>query len=102
MTISRAASLLLATDELRDLSGYRNHALQVRWLVANSIPHFLDSSGRPRVLRRTIEQRLGFSEDGNNTVTSATSTPREVASRARPNFTSLLDATPRNKAWHGS
>ena len=102
MSISRTASLLLATDELRDLSGYRNHALQIRWLIANSIPYFLDSSGRPRVLRRTIEQRLGFSEDGNNSVTYATSTPGEVISRPRPNFNSLRTATPRTKARHGS
>ena len=102
MSISHVASLLLAPDELRDLSGYRNHALQVGWLVANTIPYFLDSSGRPRVLRRTIEQRLGFTEDASYSVASAISTPVDAAPRPRPNFNSLLAATPHTKARNGS
>ena len=102
MSNSHAQPLLLSIAELRELSGYRNHALQNRWLGANSIPYFVDSAGRPRVLRRVIEQRLGYRENGSDSEGSAISAPVEVASRPRPNFNSLLGATPRTKARHGS
>ena len=102
MSNSHAQPLLLSIAELRELSGYRNHSLQIRWLFANSIPYFVDSAGRPRVLRRVIEQRLGYRENGTDSDGSAISTPVEVVSRPRPNFSSLLDAMPRTKARHGS
>lgn len=99
---SHAEPLLLSIAELRELSGYRNHGAQVRWLAANSIPYFLDSCGRPRVLRRAIEQRLGFRENGGDSDLSTMPAHANIESRPRPNFTSLLSPTLRTKGYRGS
>lgn len=99
---SHADSLLLSIAELRELSGYRNHGAQVRWLAANLIPYFLDSCGRPRVLRRAIEQRLGFRENGGDSDLSTMPAHANIESRPRPNFTSLLSPTLRTKRYRGS
>ena len=99
---SHADSLLLSLAELRELSGYRNHGAQVRWLAANLIPYFLDSCGRPRVLRRAIEQRLGFRENGGDSDLSTMPAHANIESRPRPNFTSLLSPTLRTKRYRGS
>lgn len=102
MSNSHADSLLLSIAELRELSGYRNHGAQVRWLAANLIPYFLDSCGRPRVLRRAIEQRLGFRENGGDSDLSTMPAHANIESRPRPNFTSLLSPTLRTKGYRGS
>lgn len=50
----------LDDDELAHLTGIvRGHARQAEWLKANRIPFLLDSKGRPKVLRATIETILG-------------------------------------------
>ena len=102
MSSSPTQPLLLSAAELHELSGYRNHNPQVRWLIANAIPYFVDSCGRPRVLRRAIEQRLGFRERADGGEASAMTASLEHKLRPRPNFTSLLASTPHVKARRGS
>ena len=102
MSGSQTERLLLSTAELRELCGYRNHGPQIRWLIANSIPYFVDVCGRPRVLRRVIEQRLGFLEHGGIPNSSAIPVPANVESRPRPNFQSLVTPALRTKGCRGS
>ncbi len=61
---------LLTSAEMQLLSGYRAHRCQIRWLRQNNIKFLLDGSGRPRVLRATIELQLGVSEPSSESAES--------------------------------
>ncbi len=101
MSNNHTALLLLSINELRELTGYRNHRSQVTWLQANSIPCFVDSCGRPRVSRRVIEQRLGVHEEGSNSDSSSSVLHANPEPRARPNFACLLAPAMRTRGHRG-
>lgn len=41
--------MFLTPDQLRELTGYRMPAYQVRWLQRNGVRHFVRADGRPSV-----------------------------------------------------
>lgn len=47
--------MFLTDLELHDLTGYRRHAEQVRWLRKNGVRHFIRKDGAVRVLRSELE-----------------------------------------------
>lgn len=49
-------SVFLNADELRQLTGYKYAARQVRWLIDHRIPHYVNGAGRPIVLRSFFEE----------------------------------------------
>lgn len=51
-------SQLLTRDELHDLTGYRQAAAQIRWLVERGWRYTTGADGRPRVLRAEQERHL--------------------------------------------
>lgn len=48
--------MFLTESELQELTGYLRPANQRRWLDQNSIPYWISSRGRPKVLRAALEQ----------------------------------------------
>jgi len=63
MTLGAAAPLLLSAEELRQLTGYRQHARQVRWLndrLKIRAPQRAD--GLPIVTRAQLEATLAGQE----------------------------------------
>lgn len=50
---------LLTPDELRELTGYKRGADQMRWLRDNRWPFVVGGDGLPKVLRAVVETRLG-------------------------------------------
>lgn len=79
--------LCLTTAELRELSGYKAHRAQCRWLAANGLRYFLDRCGRPKVLRALIDARLGV-DDPSAQIEDADFSSVE-ARAVRPNFSAL-------------
>ncbi len=53
--------MLLANQELKDLTGYVRPSAQARWLKAHGWPFELDAHRRPKVLRSVAVARLGGS-----------------------------------------
>ncbi len=51
--------MLLTREELRELTGRRTAAAQIRWLREQRIPHLIGADGRPKVLRSTLLAMLG-------------------------------------------
>jgi len=51
--------MFLTPDELADLTDYKRSACQARWLSDRGIPFATGRSGRPKVLRSIIMERLG-------------------------------------------
>lgn len=49
--------MFLTDDELHDLTGYRRHAEQVKWLRKNGVRVFVRADGAPRVLRDDLAAR---------------------------------------------
>lgn len=50
--------LLLTQDEMAELSGRRQPAAQMRWLLANGWKFQVGADGRPKVLRIEAERRM--------------------------------------------
>lgn len=50
--------MFLTGDELYDLTGYKLASSQCRWLESRGYPFETNASGKPRVLRAYIQQRL--------------------------------------------
>jgi len=50
--------MFLTADELAELTGYRLHAYQRRWLAAHGWKFEVAATGRPVVLRAHAESRL--------------------------------------------
>ncbi|QTN48404.1 DUF4224 domain-containing protein [Ectopseudomonas mendocina] len=53
--------MLLTPEEVADLTGYRKHSAQIRWLDAQQIPYLVGGDGRAKVLRAPLIERLGGS-----------------------------------------
>jgi hypothetical protein len=49
----------LTPDEIRELTGYRQHAAQIRWLQREGIRHWVNANGRPVVPLSSINPRGG-------------------------------------------
>lgn len=50
--------LFLDADEMRDLTGFKLATAQCRWLMSHGYPFDTSRSGKPKVLRSYLEQRL--------------------------------------------
>lgn len=50
--------IFLNTDEMRDLTDFKLATAQCRWLTNNGYPFDKSHSGKPKVLRSYLEQRL--------------------------------------------
>lgn len=50
--------MFLTGDELRELTGYKLASAQCRWLESRGYPFETNASGKPRVLRSYVQQRL--------------------------------------------
>lgn len=50
--------MFLTREELRDLTDYKRPAEQIRWLTERGYRFEIGASGRPKVLRATLETRL--------------------------------------------
>lgn len=55
-------SLLLNPSELRDLTGRKQPALQIRWLAANQWRFEVGGDGLPKVDREYYRARMGLNE----------------------------------------
>jgi hypothetical protein len=53
-------SLFLTPDELHELTGLRVPAYQCRWLEKHAYPFEITASGKPKVLRAFLMQKLGM------------------------------------------
>lgn len=53
-------SLFLTHDEMQELTGYQLPHFQALWLIDHGYPFERTNSGKPRVLRAYIQQRLGL------------------------------------------
>lgn len=53
-------SLFLTHDELHELTGLRIPAYQRRWLEKHGYTFEINASGKPKVLRAFIMQKLGM------------------------------------------
>src|SRR5690242_6161597 len=49
----------LTPEEVEDVTGRKRPSLQREWLDRNGLPYFTSASGRPKVLRSTLERRHG-------------------------------------------
>lgn len=68
--------MFLNTSELTDLTGLKLPAYQRRWLIKNGYSFDVDNNGRPRVLRKYVERRLGYVE-------------HESATTVQPNYDAI-------------
>lgn len=50
--------IFLNTDEIQDLTGFKLATRQCRWLSDHGYPFDTSRSGKPKVLRTYLEQRL--------------------------------------------
>lgn len=50
--------MFLTGDELRELTGYKLASSQCRWLESRGYPFETNASGKPRVLRAYVQQKL--------------------------------------------
>lgn len=53
--------MLLASQDIKDLTGRIRPAAQIRWLKEHSWPFEVGADGRPKVLRSVAVARLGGS-----------------------------------------
>lgn len=44
-----AGVILLSPAQVEELTGYRQHAAQIRWLQRNGLQHYVRADGRPVV-----------------------------------------------------
>lgn len=51
------ASPFLAPKQIEELTGYVQHAAQIRWLRTNGVVHYVRADGRPVVPLSALEQR---------------------------------------------
>ncbi|MDF0379370.1 DUF4224 domain-containing protein [Methylophilus sp. YYY-1] len=52
--------MFLTSDEIQELTGFKATHKQCEWLSNHGYPFDTTRSGRPKVLRSYIEQRLGM------------------------------------------
>lgn len=49
--------MFLSTDQLAEMTGYRAHGKQARWLAENGYMFDIRSDGRPNVLHQQVIER---------------------------------------------
>lgn len=54
--------MFLTPEEITALTDYKRPADQIRWLTERGYRFEVGASGRPKVLRSVVEQRLGVSK----------------------------------------
>jgi len=54
--------MFLTSDEIQELTGFKANHKQCEWLSSHGYPFDTTRSGRPKVLRSYIEQRLGMQQ----------------------------------------
>ncbi len=47
--------MFLTPEEIRELTGYRSAARQIRWLTDNGVRHWVARTGRPVVPKSAID-----------------------------------------------
>lgn len=57
----------LTPEETHELTGYRRYSVQRRWCDRAGVPYFTAASGRPIILRASLEQRTITRPDGTQT-----------------------------------
>lgn len=67
--------MFLTRQELEDLTDYQMPGFQCQWLKKHGYSFEVGASGRPKVLRMHIEQKLGVNA---------------VSSQSQPNFDALI------------
>ena len=50
--------MFLTDHELREMTGYVQHAAQIRWLTDNGFRFGIRGDGRPNVLIRHVEEKF--------------------------------------------
>jgi len=50
--------IFLTEEELRAVSGKQKPSAQLRWLIAEKVPHMVGGDGKPKVLREKMLERL--------------------------------------------
>src|SRR5690348_8585708 len=60
---TRSEGMWLTEPEIVDLTGRTRPSLQRSWLDSNGVAYFTSASGRPKVLRSTLERRHGPQTD---------------------------------------
>lgn len=71
-------ALFLTPDELRDLTGLVIPAYQRRWLQRHGYPFETNASGKPKVLRIFLMQKLGMMQ------------PPSMGMSQEPNFDAIV------------
>lgn len=51
--------MFLTSDDIEELTGYKNHAKQISWLARNGIKFLISGDGKPKVLQSQIELLIG-------------------------------------------
>ena len=72
-------SLFLTPEDLRELTGYRRQAAQIRWLREHGYLFDVRADGKPVVLWSHVNQRLGGSDSADS-------------NEPEPNWSALDDA----------
>lgn len=91
--------LFLTPAELHELSGYKAHRTQCRWLELNQFRFLMDRCGRPKVLRSVLDARLGATDRRDSDppvrliVTDCTVRPDYSALNKSPAHTTFLRRT---------
>ena len=65
-TPAERPSLCLLPDEVEELTGTPQLALQLQWLDAQRWPYVLNRLGKPKVARAYFEQRMGLRTAAND------------------------------------
>ncbi len=56
--------MFLTDHELREMTGYVQHAAQIRWLTDNGFRFGIRGDGRPNVLIRYVEEKFSDRPQG--------------------------------------
>ena len=56
--------MFLTKYQLREMTGYVQHAAQIRWLTDNNFRFGIRGDGRPNVLIRHVEEKLSDRPQG--------------------------------------
>ncbi len=56
--------MFLTDHQLREMTGYVQHAAQIRWLTDNSFRFGIRGDGRPNVLIRHVEEQFSDRPQG--------------------------------------
>ncbi|WP_298234894.1 DUF4224 domain-containing protein [uncultured Azohydromonas sp.] len=81
------SGLFLTTDELTELTGFKQTAGHVRWLERNRWRFALTRSQQPRVARAYFLHRMGL--PASHGASAGTSAAEQAAAQEEPDFSAL-------------